>query len=219
MSLSLLRRMSDAFLEFVTPSRRRDHGGGVPDMFTGNMILLQREWLPLAEGGDIDEARRLGYWPGQEQRTDFVRAWEDGDAGGLERPWKYRWDRLPKRSAGPGFTRDEYHAARERGREVARATLGDDLWQQYKRDGYLDVASNRLPGITYRLRPGRRIQVIRGRGAKSPWYYDFLCINPAYPLPSEEFFAQVFLYLRDQEDEVIRVAAPQPWDQWLGRTF
>jgi hypothetical protein len=25
--------------------------------------------------------------------------------------------------------------------------------------------------------------------------------------------------VRDQEDEVIRVAAPQPWDQALGRTF
>jgi len=46
-----------------------------------------------------------------------------------------------------------------------------------------------------------------------------LCINPAYPLPEEEFFAQLYLYVRDREDVIVRVAAPQPWDQALGRTF
>jgi hypothetical protein len=46
-----------------------------------------------------------------------------------------------------------------------------------------------------------------------------LCINPAYPLPEVEFFAQLYLYVRDREDEVVRVAAAQPWDQDLGRTF
>jgi hypothetical protein len=46
-----------------------------------------------------------------------------------------------------------------------------------------------------------------------------LCINPTYPLPEEEFFAHLYLYVRDREEEVIRVAAPQPWDQRLGRTF
>ncbi len=173
----------------------------------------------LAQSRGIDAARRLGYWPGEEHRPDFVRAWREGETEAVERPWNYRWDRLPKRSAGPGFTRDEYLEARERAREVARATLGDVLWARYERDGYLDVPSTRLSGITYRLRVGRRIQVLRARGARSPWYYDFLCINPTYPLPEEEFFAQLYLYVRDQEDEVIRVAAPQPWDQALGRTF
>jgi hypothetical protein len=52
-----------------------------------------------------------------------------------------------------------------------------------------------------------------------PWRHPFLCINPAYPLPEAEFFAHLDLYVRDHEDEVIRVAAPQPWDQELGRTF
>lgn len=38
----------------------------------------------------------------------------------------------------------------------------------------------------------------------------FLCINPTYPLPEAEFFAYLYLYARDNEDELIRVAAPQP---------
>jgi hypothetical protein len=168
----------------------------------------------------LDDARRLGYWPGQEHRPDFLRACRQPEGcGDVERPWNFRWDRLPKRSAGPGFTREDYRAARERGREVARNTLGEELWNRLERDGYLDVPSRQHPGVTYRLRVGRRIQVVVAPGASSPWYYDFLCINPAYPLPEHEFFAHLFLYVRDQEDEIARVAAPQPWDQMLGRTF
>jgi len=185
--------------------------------------------VPGARGSyDVDDARRLGYWPGQERRQDFVRAWRTANAAGerraadvedLERPWNYRWDRLPKHSAGPGFTEAEYEAARGRGREVARATLGEELWQQLVDQGYLDVASHCFEGVTYRLRVGRRIQVLCAPGVDPPWYFDFLCINPVYPLPEYEFFAQLYLYVRDQEEEVIRVAAPQPWDQALGRTF
>lgn len=178
---------------------------------------LVLRWL---KGLDVDEARRLGYWPGQERRPDFVQPWkqDDGDQA-LERPWNYRWDRLPKRSAGPGFTRDDYRTSRERARQVARATLGDELWNSLEENGYLDMQSRRFPGVTYRLRVGRRIEVLCDPGVESPWYYDFLCINPAYPLPEYEFFAQLYLYVRDDEDEVVRVAAPQPWDQALGRTF
>jgi len=53
----------------------------------------------------------------------------------------------------------------------------------------------------------------------SPWHYNYLCINPTYPLPEEEFFAHLYLYVRDREDIVVKVAAEQPWDQALGRTF
>lgn len=177
---------------------------------------LARRWYG---GVNVDDARRLGYWPGQERRPDFVRAWRTDGEQALERPWNYRWDRLPKRSAGPGFTREDYRAARTRARDIARATLGDALWAQLEADGYLDIQSRCFPGVTYRLRVGRRIQVICEPGVDPPWYYDFLCLNPAYPLPEYEFFAQLYLYVRDQEDEVIKVAAPQPWDQALGRTF
>lgn len=137
----------------------------------------------------------------------------------LERPWLKRWDHLPKRTAGAGFTQADYAEARERAREVARATLGDALWTKLQRQGYLDLPSQVYPGVTYRLRVGRRIEVRCARGVRSPWPYPYLCINPTYPLPEEEFFAHLYLYVRDREDIVVKVAAPQPWDQALGRTF
>ena len=137
----------------------------------------------------------------------------------IERPWLFRWEYLPRRSPGPGLSAADRHAARARAREVARVTLGDSLWTLAQRQGYLDVASQRFSGVTYRLRIGRRIEVVCAPGARSPWPYPYLCINPVYPLPEEEFFAQLFLYARDREDIICRVAAPQPWDQTLGRTF
>jgi len=106
-----------------------------------------------------------------------------------------------------------------RAREVARITLGDEVYERLHRDGFLDVSSQRLCGVSYRLRPGRRIEVLCADGVRSPWPYPYLCINPTYPLPEEEFLAHLYLYLRDREDEIIRTAAPQPWDQALGRTF
>ncbi len=73
--------------------------------------------------------------------------------------------------------------------------------------------------MTYRLRVGRRIEVLAPPHMRVPWPHRYLCINPTYPLPEEEFFAQLYLYVRDREDIVVAVAAPQPWDQLLGRTF
>lgn len=141
------------------------------------------------------------------------------DERGIEHPWRLAWDGLPKRSAGPGFTADDYREARRRAEEVARLTVGDEVWERVLRDGFVDVPSRRFAGLTYRLRIGQRIEVRCEPGAIPPWPHPYLCINPTYPLPEAEFFAHLFLYLRDNEDEVIRVAAPQPWDQALGRTF
>jgi|SRR5579875_931911 len=208
-----LRKLVDLFLKVVTPPRRELGYGYFYDP------LEQRDderWFGRLA---LDQRRRLGYWPGEERRPDFVRALRELGEGSLEEPWRYNWNRVPRRSAGPGFSREDYREARERAREICRATLGEELWQRLQRDGYLDVPSRLLPGITYRLRVGRRIQVLCAEGAESPWYYDYLCINPVYPLPEYEFFAHLYLYVRDQEEEVIRVAAPQPWDQALGRTF
>ena len=137
----------------------------------------------------------------------------------LELPWTRHWFGVPKRSAGPDFRREDYRTARANAREVARATLGEDLWAQLQQQGYLDVSSRRFPGVTYRLRVGLRIEVRCEPGVRPPWRFPYLCINPTYPLPEEEFFAHLYLYVRDREEEVIRVAAPQPWDQPLGRTF
>lgn len=144
---------------------------------------------------------------------------EPSESSGVERPWRHRWDHLPKRTAGFGFTHRDYREARRRAEEVARLTLGDDLWSRLRRSGHLDLPSRRYPGVTYRLRVGKRIEVLSAPGVAPPWPYPFLCINPTYPLPEAEFFAHLYLYVRDNEDEVIRVAAPQPWDQALGRTF
>jgi hypothetical protein len=141
----------------------------------------------------------------------------DAHADTLERPWRHHWDHLPKRSAGFGFTVRDYDAARKRAEEVARLTVGDDVWARVKRDGHIELPSHQYPGVTYRLRIGRRIEVRCAPGVQPPWRFPFLCINPTYPLPEAEFFAHLYLYLRDHE--VIRVAAPQPWDQSLGRTF
>jgi hypothetical protein len=149
----------------------------------------------------------------------FLRTHEAPPEAPIELPWESRFRHIPKRSAGPDFTREDYRAARANARVVARATLGEEMWARLRRRGYLDLPSQRLPGLTYRLRVGRRIEVRCAPGARSPWPYPYLCINPTYPLPEEEFFVHLYLYVRDQEDEVIRVAAPQPWDQALGRTF
>ena len=143
----------------------------------------------------------------------------DADGDEIERPWLSTWEHLPKRTAGHDFSRADYRAARKRAIEVAQTTLGDDLWADLQRDGYLELPSKLFDGITYRLRVGRRIEVLAAPGHRVPWVYPFLCINPTYPLPEVEFFAQLYLYVRDREEEIVRVAAPQPWDQALGRTF
>jgi hypothetical protein len=143
----------------------------------------------------------------------------DTDSDAVEYPWRHRWDHLPSRSAGVGFSSRDYQAARARAEESARLTLGDDVWTRVRRDGYLDLPSARFPGVTYRLRVGRRIEVRCAPGVRPPRRQPFLCVNPTYPLPEAEFFAHLVLYVRDNEDALIRVAAPQPWDQRLGRTF
>ncbi|MCC7021786.1 MAG: hypothetical protein IT338_03110, partial [Thermomicrobiales bacterium] len=88
---------------------------------------------------------------------------------GLERPWRYRWDHLPKQSAGFGFTDRDYRAARTRAEEIARLTVGDEVWGRVKRSGHVDLPSRRYPGVTYRLRIGRRIEVRCEPGVQSPW--------------------------------------------------
>jgi hypothetical protein len=169
------------------------------------MFDLQRLWSWLLGG------------PAGPPEADAERDADDDDE--LERPWLSRWDHLPKRTAGSDFSRADYRAARRRAIEVAQTTLGDDLWADLQRDGHLDVPSKLFRGVTYRLRVGRRIEVRCAPGVMTPWVYPYLCINPTYPLPELEFFAHLFLYVRDREDEIVRVAAPQPWDQSLGRTF
>jgi hypothetical protein len=144
------------------------------------------------------------------------------DKLGVERPWLVSWHGVPKRSAGPGFGPSDYERARERAEQVARITFGEENWRRLQDIGYVDVPSGVFRGLSYRLRVGRRVQLIWDdpiEAARSPWPFDWLCINPTYPLPACEFTAQLYLYLRDREEDVIRIAAPQPFDQALGRCF
>jgi hypothetical protein len=144
--------------------------------------------------------------------------WDEG----IERPWMVSWHAVPKRSAGAGFSPSDYARARERGERVAQLTLGDEVWNQLRRRGYVELRSRLFEGLTYRLRIGRRVQLIWDTPAhalRSPWPFEWLCVNPTYPLPAAEFTAQLYLYLRDREDDVVRIAAPQPFDQALGRCF
>src|SRR5215210_5027145 len=90
-------------------------------------------------------------WPDIAADQDPARAhnWAPDEVEDhLELPWRYRWDHLPKRSAGFGFTRRDYRAARQRAEVVARTTLGESLWRRLNRDGYLDLASQRYDGVT-----------------------------------------------------------------------
>ncbi|HLG50356.1 MAG TPA: hypothetical protein VKY56_01835 [Chloroflexota bacterium] len=134
----------------------------------------------------------------------------------VERPWLVRW----WQAAPP---EGDLAAIRARGAEIARRTLGDALWRQFCAQGYLDLRSPHIPGLTYRLRVGRRIELRWDRPDDArliPWpARGYLCIQPTYPLPAIEFFAQLYLYLRDQEAEVIRVAIPQAADAPIRRVF
>jgi hypothetical protein len=144
---------------------------------------------------------------------------EDPGAVPLELPWLLSWESTELRSAGRGFSRADYRAARHRAQEAARATLGDGLWAILQQQGYLELPSQRVPGRRYRLRVGRRIEVRDEEGRREPGRRSFLCVNPRYPLPEVEFFAQLYLYLRDREEEVLAVAIPQYYDAEIGRTF
>jgi hypothetical protein len=160
-----------------------------------------------------------GFWAffGLRPELDGER-WDSG----VERPWLVSWHAVPKRSAGPGFGPSDYARAREKGERVAQLTLGDESWGQLRRRGYVDLRSRLFEGLTYRLRIGRRVQLVwdnPSQALRSPWPFEWLCVNPTYPLPAAEFTAQLYLYLRDREEDVVRIAAPQPFDQALGRCF
>lgn len=157
-----------------------------------------------------------GWW---NRQLGVLSEAPEGNDAQLELPWRHRWDHLPKRTAGFGFTKHDYREATRRAEEVAMTTLGAAVWAQAQRQGFLDLPSRVYPGVTYRMRIGQRIEVRTEPGVHPPWQHPYLCINPTYPLPEAEFFAHLYLYVRDREEEVIRVAAPQPWNQALGRTF
>src|SRR5262249_44409430 len=133
--------------------RHRSPRGAIRSGCAGKRARLK----PMATG-ILESFRRFLDWlrEGLELPADgsslFGRG-EPPDDGGdaLECPWRYRWDHLPKRTAGFGFSQHDYEAARARAEEIARVTLGADVWSRVKRIGYVDLPSGRFAGVTYRL--------------------------------------------------------------------
>ena len=204
----------------------RAHGAMVSKKVDGQHVLDRapliprsrstRLWRPLPGASRLATALAvMGAWW---RRCRGRLAGVEPGAPTLERPWRRTWDHLPKRSAGLDFTRADYAAARPRPGGGPRHAGG----------GPLGAAP--APGLSRRalhaparpdVSPARRA-AHRGTlcaGGALALAVPYLCINPTYPLPEEEFFAHLYLYVRDREDLVRRVAAPQPWDQALGRTF
>src|SRR3954463_6606509 len=95
--------------------------------------------------GIAEAARRLLNWlrQGLKEPDAGIQVYggelPDADSDAVEWPWRYRWDHLPKRSAGFGFSAPDYDAARSRAEEIARLTLGDELWARVRRVGYVDL--------------------------------------------------------------------------------
>lgn len=151
-----------------------------------------------------------------------TRAADDAFAparGVIERPWLQEpWQ---ANASMPSY----FHvsAARSRGEAVARLTLGEALWSEFCKQGFLDVPSAIVPGLSYRLRPGHRIQLLwvsREAAHQMRWpYHGYLCVQPTYPLPAIEFLAQLYLYLRDREEYLIRIAIPQASDDAISSVF
>lgn len=144
-----------------------------------------------------------------------------GDPAGVERPWTHAY-------ADPRWvaTPHELAAARARAREVAAAALGDEAWQAYVRARYLEVPSRLYHGVSYIIRPGKRVEVRldgAGVGAAPPraeWRERrYLCVEPAYALPKDEFAAQLYIQLRDMESHVVLTANAQRIDADIGNVF
>jgi hypothetical protein len=142
-------------------------------------------------------------------------------SGEVERPWQLALWELPYVYAPLGT--GARARARIRGTHVARHTLGEAVWHHLQQQGYLDVRSTHIPGLTYRVRVGRRVQLLWDHPEAArliPWpVHGYLCIQPTYPLPAVEFAAQLVLYLNGDEAKVIRVAIPQAADGPLRRVF
>ncbi|HZS92219.1 MAG TPA: hypothetical protein VFE42_32630 [Chloroflexota bacterium] len=133
----------------------------------------------------------------------------------VERPWG------PRRWSG-ALSSAERRQARERAIEVARLTVGAEVWAAFMRDGYIDLPSAAEPGTCYRLRPARRVEIRRARPDAKPrggQTHSYLCVYPMYELPAVEFLGHLYLQLRDDERRVLAIGNLQPGDGPIPNVF
>ena len=161
--------------------------------------------------GIAEATRRLLDWlrQGLDEPDDAIEArgseLPDARSDAVEWPWRYRWDHLPKRSAGFGFSGRDYDAARARAEEIA----------PHPRRRPLDARpARRLRRSPLGSLPRRHLSPANRtphRGPLRPWSPASVAAavplhQPDLPLTEAEFFAHLYLYARDNEDELIRVA-------------
>ncbi len=134
----------------------------------------------------------------------------------FERPWgSHGWP------GAPGFV--ERRQARQRAMEVARLTVGAEVWAAFVRDGYIYLPSVATPGTYYRLRPARRVEIRGAQADADPWLggptHSYLCVYPTYELPAVEFLGHLYLQLRDDERRVLAIGRIQSSDGPIPNVF
>ncbi len=152
------------------------------------------------------------------RQRDRSVTWDDA----LERPWRSRLQ-----AATPFPTLAEQEIARGRARDVAEVTLGVETYALLEKQGYIDLASASREKVFYRLRPGRRVEVFDtladAGAARSRWLKErerrYLCVYPVYPLPEQEFLAQLYMQLRDDEERILREGVFQYVDARIANVF
>ena len=158
-----------------------------------------------------ETTRRLLDWLRQEPDDPLAGLWFSGreappepEADGVERPWRHRWDHLPKRSAGFGFSRRDYQAARERDEEIARLTLGDEVCTP--------DSSRFWPADSYEVgrgQPSFDKQYVRDWATSTGWDKS----PPAPPIPDD-----VVAQTRERYVTTYERLAGEPFGAWLDRT-
>ena len=154
----------------------------------------------------------LGAWV-----TVALRDRQSCETANLIRPWASRgWPCM--------LSMAEQQEARARAMEVARLTVGEEVWAVFMRWGYIELPSAAEPGTCYRLRPARRVEIqvdaltsLGRRDHRRTRAY--LCVYPTYELPAVEFLAQLYLRLRDDEQCVLATGRLQPGDGLIPNVF
>lgn len=88
-----------------------------------------------------------------------------------------------------------------RGQDLLKDIIGDVLYHRFKKQGHIDVNSVKKPGVRYRIRPWREIELLE-KNAKKEWVptRQTLCIHPAKRhVEGDEVASHVMLCRFDEE--------------------